>query len=157
MAMSLTLFEALTSLPRFKDSHIVLLLTKLDLLELKRQHSPIHHYFPDFIGEKNDINAAKAFFVNMFLSLNRDKNRIIHVFCANVTDTKIFKPILESIMQLALAEREKYVENQKRKENPKGQVKISANVSKRDEILRVYEAKQDDRMQRDGNRDENHE
>lgn len=95
---------------------MVLLLTKLDLFKVKIQHSPIKQYFPDYIGEDKDVEAAKAFFVNKFLSLNDDPSRKVHVFCTDVTDSDDFSPVMRNIMRIAAERPEGEEKIQKTKE-----------------------------------------
>lgn len=103
MRESLLLFESIMSLSLswFTSSSIILLMTKLDLFKAKIQSKPIQQYFPDYKGRSNDSDAAQTFFVDKFLSLNRTSNRRIDVYCADVTDTIGFKPVLQTIMEIA--------------------------------------------------------
>ena len=54
MQDSRLLFEWIMSLARFKYSHIVLFLTKVDLFEKKVPHAPVSDYFPDYTGSDMD-------------------------------------------------------------------------------------------------------
>lgn len=98
MKESLLLFESLLGLAWFRRSRVTLLLTKLDLYEKKIKQSPIHDYFPDFEGDSNDSGAGRSYFIGRFLSLNKDPERKIDVFCADVTDSERFSPIFQAIM-----------------------------------------------------------
>ncbi len=77
---------------------MTLLLTKLDLFEEKIQKKPVRDYFPDYTGRDDDSAAALRFFVGKFLSLNKNKDRKIDVFCTDLTDTKHVRPILQTIV-----------------------------------------------------------
>ena len=82
----------------FKRSRIILMFTKLDLFKEKIHQSSIKEYWPDYTGQDDDWEAAKEFFVDMFVSMERCKDRDIHVFCTNATDTDDIGPILRTIM-----------------------------------------------------------
>ena len=101
MQEALLLFEAILPLSRFKKSAITLLLTKLDLFEEKIKEKPIRDYFPNYTSRSNDSVAGLRFFVGRFLSLNKSRDRKVEVFSTDVTDTKRFKPILQTIMNIA--------------------------------------------------------
>ncbi|KAM0794156.1 G-protein alpha subunit-domain-containing protein [Usnea florida] len=94
---SLLLFDSILSLTSFKRSTIILLLSKLDLLQEKVFHSSVKDYFPDFNGADDDREAAQEFFVNKFLTIARKRCRNVRVYCTNLTDTDSFRPILKDI------------------------------------------------------------
>ena len=85
------------SVPWYRRSTVILLLSKLDLFQEKLSCSPVREYFPDYIGADDDSEAAQQFFVNKFLTITRKWRRNVRVYCTNLTDTDSFRPILNDI------------------------------------------------------------
>ena len=102
MQEALLLFESILSLSWFKETAITLLLTKLNLFEEKIKKDPIHNYFPDVTGRSDDSAIDQRFFVSKYLSLAESRGRKIEVFCTDVTNTKHFDSILQSIINTAI-------------------------------------------------------
>ena len=88
----------------FRQSAVLLLLSKLDVMEKKLSRSPVRQYFPDYIGAQDDSNAAQRFFVNKFLTIGdcRD-SRTLLVRCINLMDMDSSRTILEDIQESILA------------------------------------------------------
>lgn len=105
MEEALVLFESVISLPWFKSSSIVLLLTKSDLFEEKILSKPIRHTFSDYKGDNNDSKAGQEYFANRFLALNQNRDKRIEVVCANLTSTQVFEPVMQTIMNKAVSGR----------------------------------------------------
>ncbi|TVY47961.1 Guanine nucleotide-binding protein subunit alpha [Lachnellula occidentalis] len=76
MQESLVLFDSLCNSRWFVNSDIILLFTKVDVLEQKFTKVPIGRYFLEFTGKESNLNDVKE---NRFLSLNRHPTKIIHV------------------------------------------------------------------------------
>lgn len=88
MEESLALFKTVIAYKWFKDASIILFLNKIDLLEEKIMHSHLVDYFPEYDGPQQDVEAGKDFILDMFVSLNSNKKKIIysHFTCATDTD-----------------------------------------------------------------------
>ena len=106
---SLLLFDKILSTSSMEKSTITLLFTKMDLFEHKVKNQSIRDWFPDYVGPSNDSEAGRDFFVQKYLSLNRQPNRKIDVVWADVTDTTSFEPKLRKIMKTPLKARSKHV------------------------------------------------
>lgn len=102
MQEALNLFDSILGSSRLEKSAVTLLLTKVDLFENKLGEHPIGDYFPDYMGRSDDSAAGMEFFVKRFLSLNTREDREIEVFCTDVSDTKRFKPILQTVVNDAI-------------------------------------------------------
>ena len=87
------------SLTWFRHSAIILLFTKLDLFVKKVKEKSIKDYSPDYTGPSSESYAGLEFFEDKLLSLNQMPDRSIETFCADITDTESFKPVLQSIME----------------------------------------------------------
>lgn len=88
MEESLALFKTIIAYKWFKSASIILFLNKIDLLEEKIMHSHLVDYFPEYDGPQQDVEAGKDFILDMFVSLNPNKKKIIysHFTCATDTD-----------------------------------------------------------------------
>ncbi|XP_023151166.1 guanine nucleotide-binding protein G(q) subunit alpha-like [Amphiprion ocellaris] len=88
MEESMALFKTIITYEWFKNSSIILFLNKIDLLEEKIMHSHLVDYFPEYDGPQQDVEAGKDFILDMFVSLNPNKKKIIysHFTCATDTD-----------------------------------------------------------------------
>ena len=106
---SLLLFDKILSTSSMEKSTITLLFTKMDLFEHKVKNQSIRDWFPDYVRPGNDSEAGRDFFVQKYLSLNRQPNRKIDVVWADVTDTTSFEPKLRKIMKTPLKARSKHV------------------------------------------------
>ena len=96
MEESLELFRRLMSHEYFKPP-VILLLSELDQFREKLSSSPVSQYFPDYIGAQDDSKAVLEFFADKFLTIGRDGDRDVHVYCANLLDTNNFPSILKEI------------------------------------------------------------
>lgn len=103
MEESMALFKTIISYKWFEESSIILFLNKIDLLEEKIMYSHLVDYFPEYDGPPQDINAGKAFILDMFVSLNPDEKKIIysHFTCATDTDNVrfVFCAVKDHILQ----------------------------------------------------------
>ncbi|XP_022062672.1 guanine nucleotide-binding protein G(q) subunit alpha-like [Acanthochromis polyacanthus] len=88
MEESMALFKTIITYEWFEKSSIILFLNKIDLLEEKIMHSHLVDYFPEYDGPQQDVEAGKDFILDMFVSLNPIKKKIIysHFTCATDTD-----------------------------------------------------------------------
>lgn len=53
-------------------------LNKLDIFKEKLLYSPVRRYFPDYTGKDEDYNAAREYFKQRFLRLNRSPSKEIY-------------------------------------------------------------------------------
>jgi G-protein alpha subunit len=65
------------------NSHIILLFTKIDILERKITQIPIGRYFPDFTGKEHSLNDVKSYIEGQFLSLNRNPQKTFQTIFAS--------------------------------------------------------------------------
>ena len=105
---SLNLFTNIVNNHYFEKSGFILFLNKIDIFVEKIKNTPLSDCFPDYNGECGDLENAKQFIANKFLSKNKNNKLVYHHFtCA--TDTHnikiIFKDIVDIIIKKAL---EKY-------------------------------------------------
>ncbi|XP_063334358.1 guanine nucleotide-binding protein G(q) subunit alpha-like isoform X2 [Pelmatolapia mariae] len=103
MEESMALFKTIISYKWFEESSIILFLNKIDLLEEKIMYSHLVDYFPEYDGPPQDVNAGKAFILDMFVGLNPDEKKIIysHFTCATDTDNVrfVFCVVKDHILQ----------------------------------------------------------
>ncbi|XP_026029277.1 guanine nucleotide-binding protein G(q) subunit alpha-like isoform X2 [Astatotilapia calliptera] len=103
MEESMALFKTIISYKWFEESSIILFLNKIDLLEEKIMYSHLVDYFPEYDGPPQDVDAGKAFILDMFVSLNPDEKKIIysHFTCATDTDNVrfVFCVVKDHILQ----------------------------------------------------------
>ena len=85
------------SVPWYRGSTVILLLSKLDLFQGKLHPSPVKHFFPGYTGPDDDSEAAQKFFVDKYRAIARKRDRDVRVYCTNLTDTDSFQPILKDI------------------------------------------------------------
>ena len=97
MEEALLTFDSVLSLTYFKRSTLILLLSKLDLLQEKLSYSTVKQYFPDYIGADDDSEAVQKFFVDKFRTIARKWDRDFRIYCTNLTDTDSFRPTLKDI------------------------------------------------------------
>ena len=103
MHESLLLFESILPFNHFKESIIVLFLSKKDIFKRKIREHPISEYWPDFEGPEGDYLAALTFFIDKFRALQQpDDNRELHIYVIAATDTITMKEILRDLEQKIL-------------------------------------------------------
>ncbi|KZF23601.1 guanine nucleotide binding protein, alpha subunit [Xylona heveae TC161] len=102
MYEALMLFDSIVNSPWFKQSAMILFLNKVDLFKAKLATSSIRRYFPDFQADDEDYEAAKKFFANKFIHLNRSPTREIYVHFTNATDTNLLKITMTSVQDMIL-------------------------------------------------------
>ena len=72
----LALFVSACKLAQVEGIPMILFLNKVDLLEEKLKVSPIETYFPDYNGDPLDVEAAKHFLRDRFVSLHQGPSPI---------------------------------------------------------------------------------
>uniref|UniRef100_A0A3Q3VUC9 Guanine nucleotide-binding protein subunit alpha n=1 Tax=Mola mola TaxID=94237 RepID=A0A3Q3VUC9_MOLML len=103
MEESMALFQTIITYGWFRRSSVILFLNKIDLLEEKIMYSHLVDYFPEYDGPQQNVEAAKEFILDMFLSLNPIERKIIysHFTCATDTDNIrfVFQAVKDHILQ----------------------------------------------------------
>lgn len=78
-------------------------LNKIDLFKNKIEASPISTYFPDYKEDNNDYDAARSYFKNRFINLNRQTRREIYPVFTNATDTGLLKKVMASVTDIIIS------------------------------------------------------
>ncbi|KAJ3389285.1 Guanine nucleotide-binding protein G(i) subunit alpha-1 [Entophlyctis sp. JEL0112] len=99
---SLLLFESICNNPVFKKTPIFLLMNKIDQFKEKLKCKQISSYFTDYQGQ-NTYEEGCAYFKNMFLKVNKYRDRKLHVHFLSAIDTHYTTKVLESINSITLA------------------------------------------------------
>ena len=102
---SLAVFGSLLNHAKwFKNSTIVLLLNKTDVLREKIKETPIQDFWPEFNETEDDYGVAIRFFAEKFCSLQRpEDSRDIHVYCSDATNIETSKILLQSVEALIVS------------------------------------------------------
>lgn len=99
MHESIVLFDSLCNSKWFVNTPFILFLNKIDLFEKKLARSSLKRYFPDYLGDDQDVDKALKFFENNFLKLNRTNKPVyVHRTCA--TDTNSMKFVLSAVTDM---------------------------------------------------------
>ncbi|CAL1706127.1 unnamed protein product [Somion occarium] len=98
---SLTMFESICNERWFTKTSIILLLNDIDKFAEKLPNSPLGDYFPDCTGG-NDYDAACAYLLNRFVSLNQNTKRQIYAHYTCATDMQQVKFVLSAIQDILL-------------------------------------------------------
>lgn len=94
----LALFQQICSSRWLATTPILLLLSSLDILTSKLQNFPLQNHFQDYAGSSTDVAAAKSFFRQKFLCLNKKYDmRIRVVFTDSMATVKLGKAIVANI------------------------------------------------------------
>lgn len=104
MQDALHLFDDICNLGQLDKTSVILLFTKIDLLQRKLASSPINSCFPDFDGDLTSLEEAKAYFASRFLSLNQNPEKKIEVYFDNIVSNpsagKLAFAVLETCLKL---------------------------------------------------------
>ena len=86
---------------------MILFLNKVDIFEKKLTRVPINNdkYFPDYTGDPADLEAAKSYISDRFVSLNKNPDKRIRVHFTNVvSDASVvdlaFSAIRDSVIEM---------------------------------------------------------
>lgn len=94
----LALFQQICSSSWLVTTPILLLLSSFDILKSKLRDFPLQDHFQDYVGSSTDVAAARSFFRQKFLSLNKKYDmRIRVVFTDSVATVKLGKAIVANI------------------------------------------------------------
>lgn len=104
MVEALDLFEEICNNTFFLDSSMILFLNKKDLFSEKIKHKNIKDYssFSDYSGRDGSYEDGVQYFLDKFLSRNKNSERQIyhHVTCA--TDTENVKVVFDACKDIVL-------------------------------------------------------
>ena len=75
---SCDLFHVIINNPFFTRKSVILLFTKVDLLEEKIKHSNIKEYFPEFQGDPRKLEDVQGFLFQMFDDRRQDKSKVLY-------------------------------------------------------------------------------
>ncbi|KAI9701581.1 MAG: hypothetical protein M1836_001637 [Candelina mexicana] len=101
----LSLFQQICSSKWLAITPILLLLSNTDILKSKLQDYPLADYLPDYTGGPTDLEAAKSFLRQKFLSLNHKYSmRIWVVFTDSVATVKLGKVIVSNVDKILMEE-----------------------------------------------------
>ncbi|KAJ3198358.1 guanine nucleotide-binding protein subunit alpha [Entophlyctis luteolus] len=98
---ALLLFESICNNPVFKKTPIFLLMNKIDQFKEKLKFKQISSYFTDYQGQ-NTYEEGCAYFANMFLKVNKYRDRKLHVHFLSAIDTHYTTKVLKSINAVTL-------------------------------------------------------
>ncbi|RDL41329.1 Transducin (Alpha subunit), insertion [Venustampulla echinocandica] len=79
----LSLFESIAGSKWFVKSQIILLFTKMDILEAKIKKVPIEMYCPDFTGNGNSLEDVKSYIERRFLAVISNPERTVRTIFAS--------------------------------------------------------------------------
>lgn len=80
----------------------ILFLNKVDIFRTKIMTSSVKQYFPDYDGDDQDFNAARTYFKNRFVRLNRSPSKEIYPSFTNATDTSLLKIVMASVTDIII-------------------------------------------------------
>lgn len=104
MVESLSLFEIIIHSPWFHTTSIILFLNKTDILADKIQTSDLGRYFPNFSGQRQNVEDAKSFILEMYEERSVNKTLYQHFTCATDTNNirKVFKDVKDTVLLKSL-------------------------------------------------------
>ncbi|GAA6060353.1 hypothetical protein JCM10212_004537 [Sporobolomyces blumeae] len=103
MQEALMLFDSICNSQWFVRTSIILFLNKEDVLKERILVSPIRAHFPDYRGEDSDYLAARDFFKNKFMKLNRSTTKEVYSHFTTAIDTSLVKVVMTSVYDMILA------------------------------------------------------
>ncbi|KAJ3444725.1 guanine nucleotide-binding protein g(o) subunit alpha [Anaeramoeba flamelloides] len=102
MTESLMLFSDICNSRWFMNNSLILFMNKMDLFDEKIKTKPLSDLFPDYDGG-SDVEEAKEFIKNQFLSLNRNSKKEIYPHFTTAIDPSniknIFKAVNDTLLQ----------------------------------------------------------
>lgn len=111
------LFDNICNSKWFIRTSMILFLNKVDIFKTmiettgsprislegqQRTAEPITKFFPDYKGSPTDFEAAKLFFRDKFLALNRSQTKEVYPSFTNATDTGLLKVVMTSVTDTIL-------------------------------------------------------
>lgn len=101
MHESIMLFEEICNCQWFNDTAIILFLNKSDLFAQKIQSVDLSVCFSDYTGGC-DYKAGCDYLKNKFISLNRNKDKVIYTHITCATDTENIRFVFDSVRDIVL-------------------------------------------------------
>ncbi|KAA0725237.1 Guanine nucleotide-binding protein subunit alpha-13 [Triplophysa tibetana] len=100
---SLNIFETIVNNRVFSNVSIILFLNKTDLLEEKVNNVNIKDYFPEFIGDPDDLKDVQTFLVECFRNKRREQQQkpLYHHFTTAINTENIrlvFRDVKDTIL-----------------------------------------------------------
>ncbi|UZJ53522.1 hypothetical protein CBS101457_002842 [Exobasidium rhododendri] len=102
MQEALMLFDSICNSKWFLRTSMILFLNKVDIFRSKIMQSSVKKYFPDYDGDDHDYNAARTYFKNRFVRLNRSTTKEIYPSFTNATDPTLLKIVMASVTDIIL-------------------------------------------------------
>ncbi|CAH7675481.1 guanine nucleotide binding protein, alpha [Phakopsora pachyrhizi] len=102
MQEALMLFDTITNSQWFTQTSMILFLNKTDVFKQKLFYSPISRYFPDYQGGDTDYEAARSYFKNRFVRLNRSTKKEIYTHYTCATDTSMMRVVMASVTDIII-------------------------------------------------------
>ncbi|SPO38479.1 probable guanine nucleotide-binding protein alpha-2 subunit [Pseudozyma flocculosa] len=102
MQEALMLFDSICNSKWFVRTSMIVFLNKVDIFRSKIMHSSISQYFPDYDGDDADFNAARSYFKQRFVRLNRSTTKEIYPSFTNATDPSLLKIVMTSVTDIIL-------------------------------------------------------
>ncbi|KNZ51473.1 guanine nucleotide binding (G protein), alpha [Puccinia sorghi] len=106
MQEALMLFDTITNSQWFTQTSMILFLNKTDLFKQKLCYSPISKHFPGTIthyqGEDTDYEAARSYFKDRFVRLNRSTKKEIYTHYTCATDTSLMRVVMASVTDIII-------------------------------------------------------
>eukprot|EP00455_Lapot_gusevi_P030910 TRINITY_DN3332_c0_g1_i2.p1 TRINITY_DN3332_c0_g1~~TRINITY_DN3332_c0_g1_i2.p1 ORF type:complete len:363 (-),score=69.57 TRINITY_DN3332_c0_g1_i2:347-1435(-) len=87
MVESLDLFESIVNKPWFRQTAIILFLTKQDIFKKKIMQVELSLYFPYYSGPPHDYSSALAFIQECYFERNNNPSKVIYCHVTDATDT----------------------------------------------------------------------
>ncbi|KAJ7462946.1 heterotrimeric G-protein alpha subunit, GPA2-like protein [Mycena latifolia] len=101
MQDAMTFWDSICHSQWFKQTSIILLLTKNDVFEEKVKTSDIRAFFPDFDGDSGNAAQGRDYFRKRFGKLaqpaGRSKKREIHIHTTDTTDMALMRVIIATV------------------------------------------------------------
>jgi GTPase SAR1 family protein len=99
---SLHLFEETINNKWFINTPFLLYMNKMDLFKEKCETVDLSTVFEDYTGGKK-VEEASKFLCDKYLSLNKNKDRPVHVFCTTATDSETLRSVFMETKKLLLS------------------------------------------------------
>lgn len=107
MQEALMLFDSICNSTWFVRTSMILFLNKMDIFKEKLLTSPVSAHFPDYKGGDGDFNAAREYFKQRFMKLNRSSSKEVYCQYTTAIDTTLLRVVMisvqDSILQRNLA------------------------------------------------------
>jgi len=105
MNEALNLFDSVCNSRWFSKTSMILFLNKIDIFKTKVVHSPVQHYFPEFVTPHSNAEVWKPsadFFRKKFLDLNQNPSKQVYVHLTCATDTSQIRHVLANVHDIII-------------------------------------------------------